>query len=45
MQFQEYFLSEQILWLSFADGRFLFNVKPFHEPAETLGIQQLQLRL
>ena len=39
------FLSEQILWLPFADGRFLLYSDPFHAPAKALGIQQPQLRL
>ena len=39
------FLSEQILGLPFADGRFMYYSEPFHEPAEALGIQQFQLRL
>ena len=39
------FLSEEILWLPFADGRFLLYSDPFHAPAKALGIQQPQLRL
>ena len=39
------FLSEQILWLPFAEGRFLLYSDPFHAPAKALGIQQSQLHL